>query len=41
MQTRALDLAYVWVKSKKLTQTLGSVLDMEHDPCSEAISWKQ
>jgi hypothetical protein len=36
----SIDLAYVWVKSKKTTKTVGSVLGLEHDPCSEALDWK-
>jgi hypothetical protein len=39
--TVAIDLAYVWMKYKKTTQTVGKALNLEHDPCSEPISWKQ
>ena len=38
--TKAIDLAYVWLKSKRKAKTVGQVLGLEHDPCSEAITWK-
>jgi len=37
--SKGIDLAYAWVKNKKKTKTVGQVLGLEHDPCSEPIDW--
>jgi len=33
LQTFSLELAYTWVKQKKKMKTVGSVLELDHDPC--------
>ena len=40
LTTEPIDLAYTWVKLKKKSQTVGKVLGLKHDPCSEAINWR-
>ncbi|MGV6861534.1 MAG: hypothetical protein ACWA41_07165 [Putridiphycobacter sp.] len=39
-KTVPVDLAYLWVKHNGIVQTLGKVLDLDHDPCTESVSWK-
>ena len=33
LQTRPVDLAYVWSNKNKKLQTIGQILKLEHDPC--------
>lgn len=33
-QTEELDLAYTWVKKRKKMSTVGTMLNMSHDPCN-------
>jgi len=34
-QSQTIDLAYVWTSSKGQKQTIGQLLSLEHDPCSD------
>lgn len=36
-----LDLAYVWNKKSKKAQTIGKLLDLNHDSCTHINSWKK
>ena len=38
--TKPIDLAYVWIKDNGKVQTVGQILKLEHDPCSESIKWR-
>lgn len=33
------DLAYIWRKKRKKYQTIGQVLNLEHDPCVYLENW--
>jgi len=33
--TEPIDLAYVWILKKKKLQTVGKIMNLEHDPCLE------
>ena len=35
----SIDLAYVWEKYEAATRTIGSALELKHDPCVEPIHW--
>lgn len=32
-KTKEIDLAYVWSNKNNKTQTIGELLELEHDPC--------
>ena len=33
LQTMGIDLAYVWSNKNKKLQTIGQIINLEHDPC--------
>lgn len=35
-----IDLAYVWIPVGEYALTIGTVLDLEHDPCVEELWWQ-